>query len=172
MDSKIINLLRVPSTKEKRMLSSRGYIFVLWGDQFEALPAAIFVTELREVGLRVKLVSFERTRITGTHGLTLYPDVTLEQVLFLGHQAISIIIPCGPLGSKQLENDPRLYRFFRQAYESGAQFVIGQQLNTSYLADINLLPPEQDSVITYPDDSEDIVIFARQLAISLSPLAY
>ena len=154
------------------MIDTKDYIFVLWGEQFEAVSAAIFVTELREIGLRVKLVSFNRTRITGTHGLTLYPDLILEQALPLANKTIAVIIPCGSLGTKPLENDPRLADFFHEAYESSAQFVIGQQLKTSYLADINLLPPEQDVVITYPDDSEDLVVFARQLAISLSPVAY
>ena len=150
------------------MFEPKGYIFVLWGDQFEAVSATVFVTELREIGLRVKLVSFNRTRITGTHGLTLHPDLTLEQILPLANKAISIIIPCGSLGTKQLENDPRLASFFRQAHESGAQFVIGQQLNRSYLVDINLLPPEKNNITIYPDDKEDLIGFARQLAISLS----
>ena len=150
------------------MFEPKDYIFILWGHQFEALAAAVFVTELREIGLRVKLVSFDRTRIRGTHGLTLHPDLTLEQALFLANKAIAVIIPSGSLGTKQLENDPRLAGFFHQAHQSGAQFVIGQQLNVSYLVDLNLLPPEKNNIITYPDDNEDLVGFARQLAISLS----
>ena len=118
--------------------------------------------------MRVKLVSLARQRITGIHGLTLHPDFTLEEVLSLASKAIGIIIPCGLLGTKQLENDPRLADFFSQARESGAQFVIGQQLNTTDNVDLNLLLPQKNHLATYPDDDEDLVGFARQMAVSLS----
>jgi transcriptional regulator GlxA family with amidase domain len=146
------------------MFRFQDYIFVLWGDQFEALAATAFVTELREAGLKVKLVSFDRARITGNHGLTLVPDLTLEQILPLASKTISVIIPSGSLGAKLLENDPRLADFFRQAHSSGAQFVIGQASN---LTNMNFFPPSIDNITTYPD-REDLIPFARQLATSLS----
>lgn len=144
----------------------RNYIFVLWGDQFEELAATVFVTELREVGLRVKLVSFNRQKITGTHGLTLHPDFTLDQALPLARDAIAVIIPCGSLGAKQLEEEPYLVDFFRQAHANNAQFVMGH-VNTSNLADMDLFPPAMSNHIsTYPEN-EDLVNFARQMAASL-----
>lgn len=146
----------------------KKYIFVLWSDQFEELTATVFITQLRKAGLRVKLVSLTRQRLTGIHGLTLHPDFTLEQALSLASKAIGIIIPCGLLGSKQLENDLRLSDFFDQAHESGAQFVIGQQLSTTDNTDIKILLQEKKQFNTYPDDDEDLVGFARQMAISLS----
>ena len=147
------------------MSKRKGYVFVLWSDHFEELAATVFVTQLREAGLRVKLISLTRRRITGVHGLALLPDFTLEQVLALASRAIGVIIPCGLLGSKQLENDPRLAGFFRQAYESGAQFVIGQIEN---LTDTELFPPSMSQNLTIYPDGEDLVAFARQMAKSLS----
>lgn len=132
------------------------------------MAATVFITQLREAGLRVKLVSLARKSITGVHGLTLHPDFTLEQVRTLASKAISIIIPSRLPGSKQLENDPRLPDFFNQAYKSGAQFIIGQQLDNLDLIDLNLLSSDKENITVYPDDDEDLVGFARQLAISLS----
>ena len=146
------------------MFKCPNYIFVLWSDQFEELPATTFVIQLRKAGLRVKLVSLARRRITGTNGLALLPDFTLEQVLPLAKKATSIIIPCGSFGAKQLDNDPRLNDFFQQAHESGAQFIIGQIPD---FTEMQLFPKSMSDVSTYPDD-EDLVPFARQLAKSLS----
>ena len=142
------------------MFNVRDYIFVLWGNQFDPLAAIVFVTQLREAGLRVKLVGLARQRTRGTHGVTLVPDLTLEQVLPLANKAIGVIIPCDSLGSPQLLNDPRLEDFFAQA--GRAKFVIGQ---TSNLAFDSLFPPLSDHQIVIYPDHEDLVAFARQMAI-------
>lgn len=148
------------------MFKCKKYTFVLWSEQFEELPATTFVIQLRKVGLRVKLVSLDRRRITGTNGLALLPDFTLEEILPLARKAIAIIIPCGSFGVKQLDNDPRLSDFFQQAHESGAQFIIGHIPN---LAEMNLFPKSISDLTVYPDD-EDLVEFARQLTKSLKQL--
>ncbi len=146
------------------MFRVQDYIFVLWGERFDSLVATIFVTQLREAGLRVKLVSLARQRTTGTHGMTLVPDLTLEQVLPLANKAIGVIIPCGSLGTPQLLNDPRLEDFFRQAQAKGAKFVMGQTSNFQN----SLFPPSSsNNIVIYPD-YEDLVGFARQMAILLS----
>ncbi|NJN98486.1 MAG: DJ-1/PfpI family protein [Anaerolineales bacterium] len=75
------------------MARHRDYVFVLWADQFEEAPATIFVTELREAGLRVKVVGATPAPISGLHGLALVPDLTLDQALTLLAQVICLIIP-------------------------------------------------------------------------------
>lgn len=147
------------------MFKIQDYIFVLWGNQFDSLAATVFLTQLREAGLRVKLVSLARQSTTGTYAVTLVPDLTLEQALPLANKAKGVIIPCGSLAPPQLLNDPRLEDFFRQAQAGGAKFVMGQ---TSNLAFDSLFPPLSDhQIVIYPAD-EDLVSFARQLAILLS----
>jgi hypothetical protein len=154
---------------KKIKYQSQDYIFVLWGDQFDSLAASIFVTQLRKAGLRVKLVSLARQTITGTQGLTLLPDLTLEQALPLAKKAIGVIIPCGPLGAKQLENDPRLDGFFKNAHANNARFVIGDSCN---VADTKLFPPAISDKITIYPGHEDLLGFAHQLAISFSSVGY
>ena len=151
------------------MFEPKDYVFVLWSDEFEELPATAFVTELREVGLRVKLVSFDRQRIRGIHGLTLHPDLSLEQALPLADKAVAVIIPSGSLGPTRFENDPRLRDFFGKAAQAGAKFVIG---HTSNLANSKLFSPSiKNNILIYPDH-EALVEFARQLASSLSSICY
>ena len=41
------------------------YIFVLWGNGFDETTATIFITELRRVGLPVKLVGLSQRRSAG-----------------------------------------------------------------------------------------------------------
>ncbi len=67
--------------------------FVLWADRFDETLAALFVAELRKAGLRVKLVSLVGQPSSGAYGLTLVPDLTLEQALPMAHQASCVVIP-------------------------------------------------------------------------------
>lgn len=100
--------------------------FVLWADRFDETLAALFVAELRKAGLRVKLVSLAGQPSSGAYGLTLVPDLTLEQALPMAPQASCVVIPCGDAGLKRLKNDPRLQAFLVQTHEAGATFIIHQ----------------------------------------------
>lgn len=147
------------------MPKSRDYVFVLWGDQFDGVAATIFVTELRKAGLRVKIVGLASRRLSGTHGLALVPDLTLDQALPLAGRAICLIIPHTSPGLKRLQNDPRLREFLSRAQANNARFVIGQ-LKGADLAALDLLPLAADQVRVYPH-SEDLVAFAQEVAASL-----
>ncbi len=148
------------------MLNFRDYVFVLWADQFEEATATIFVTELREAGLRVKVVGLTLQQISGSHGLALVPDLSLDQALPLATSAMAVIIPCASRGIKRLKNDPRLHSFFYQAYSNQAKFVL-DPLNETDLLQVGLFPVSADKMIAYPGN-EDLVEFVRSLAGSLS----
>lgn len=150
------------------MSKSNGIIFVLWGEQFEEAVTAIFVTELREVGRRVKVVGLTSQRISGAHGLVLVPDLTLDQALPLATQADCLVVPPSVYGLKRLKNDPRLQDFFGQALANQARLVLAQS-NESDLTDLELSPaPASDQVMTYPVNRLELVESARQLARSLA----
>ncbi len=147
------------------MLKSYDYVFVLWGNKFEETPATIFVTEMRKAGLRVKVVGLSHRRSSGTHGLTLLPDLTLDQAIPLANNATCLVIPCASQGAKQLRDDPRWRDFFDRAHSNKAQFVIGQ-LSETDATNLGLLKLP-DRLTVYPD-SEDLVEFAREMAGTLS----
>lgn len=146
------------------MRKHQEYVFVLWGEHFEELAAIAFITALREVGLRVKLVSLTSQKSSGSYGLALVPDWTLEKALPLANQAISVILPCKTLEVKRLEGDPRLVHFCQQAQANRATFVVGR--SPSAALPPTVLFPEQSVVTTYPGN-EEVVAFARDLATSL-----
>lgn len=144
-----------------------SYVFVLWGSNFEEVVASIFVTECREAGLRVKLVGLTPLHISGSHGLVLVPDLTLDQALPLAGDALCVVIPYTAPGLKRLKNDPRITKFFQQAQANQARFVIGP-LQEMELANEPLFSGKE--LIVYPD-SEELTPFVRQLAVSLSNAA-
>ena len=63
------------------MSDTKKYVFVLWGDGFDEATATTFVTELREVGLPVKIVSLTAHQPKGKRGVALVSDLTLDQAL-------------------------------------------------------------------------------------------
>lgn len=149
------------------MSKSNSYIFVLWGEWFEEAAAAIFVTQLREAGLRVKVVGLTPHRISGSHGLVLVPDLTLDQALPLAAQAACLVIPHSAYGLKQLKNDPRLRDFFGQALANQARLVLAQ-FNETDLTELELPPTlTSEQILAYPINSIELVEFAYQLAGSL-----
>jgi hypothetical protein len=142
------------------------YTFVLWGDEFEEAAAAIFVAELRQVGLRVKLVGLTSRRICGAHGLVLVPDLTLDQALPLATQVICLIIPQTAPGLQRLKNDPRLNRFFDLVCKNRVRLIMGPLAGVD-IGRLEIFPPAMvDNLIVYPE-REGLIAFTRWLAYLL-----
>ncbi len=149
------------------MSKYHDYVLVLWGDKFEEVAAAIFVTRLREAGLRVKVVGLTPLPIAGAYGLALVPDLTLDQALSLANHAICVVIPYMSPGFKRLKNDPRIPELLSQAQANQAKVVIGPLLNEDDLAQSGLLPASSKQVMVYPDN-EELEEFVSKLAGSLA----
>lgn len=147
------------------MAKRTHYNFVLWADHCEETAATIFITELRKAGLRVKVVGLSRKQATGVFGMALVPDLTLEQALPLAAQTRCFIIPCSLQVAQRLKNAPHLQAFLDQARANRAKFVIGQTSGGHW--DNLGLPAARDEVVVYPDSSEALMIFARDMAASL-----
>lgn len=147
------------------MYRTNHYVFVLWSHKFEEVAATIFTTQLRNVGLRVKLVGLSYQKMPGMNGLVLHPDFTLEKALPLANKAISVIIPSGLTGIQSLKNDLRLFNFFSQANHNHAKFVIGKSM-MPILSKYHLFPPSINSIKVYPE-GERLFAFASQFAKSL-----
>lgn len=144
------------------MLGRQGYVFVLWAENFEEVAATVFISELREVGLRVKMVGLAGPRSRGAHGLVLVPDLTLDQALPLACQANCLIIPGTLLSLKTLKNDPRLSQFFERVQSAQARFVVHSTFLTEPLTTNPWPFPTPEVLMVYPDNQE-MVRFAREL---------
>jgi hypothetical protein len=148
------------------MPKSRDYVFVLWGDRFDEAAATIFVTELREAGLRVKVVGLTPRQIGGAHGLALVPDLTLDQALSLASQAICVVIPATVQWRERFNNDPRISKFIAHVSSDQTKFVVGMGDETMKTG-LKLPALVEENVMIYPE-TEDLVKFARELAKLLS----
>jgi hypothetical protein len=141
------------------MPKTRDYIFVLWGQRFEEAVAALFVTELRQAGLLVKVVGLDFQHLSGAHGLSLLPDWTLSEALPHAAKAICVVIPCPASDLVPFTSDPRLPEFFQQASANQAYFIIKAAPDQNSTG-LNLFPPDQ--VWFYPE-GEGLLEFVRQV---------
>jgi hypothetical protein len=150
--------LNVPTIQNTHAMSSAdGVIFVLWGSQFDEAPATIFITEFRNAGLCVKVVGLYGLHIAGAHGLSLQPDIYLDDALRFASQTTCLIIPTTLRMLRPFSHDPRLDRFLAAIRSSGARVIVGGVDASD--AD-PLLPP--DEVEVYPG-GEGIFEYARGL---------
>ena len=151
------------------MLKAKDYVFVLWGDGFDEAVASIFVTQLRDAGLLVKVVGLTPRQISGSHGLALVPDLTLDQALPLATSATGLIIPATSRWRRSLDNDPRVYQLLEQANANQALFVLGSE-NDPLHKGSEWATISYEKIMIYPE-AEDIVHFAREIAQHLSKKA-
>ena len=140
------------------------YVFVFWGQDFEETPATIFVSELRRAGHQVRVVGLNMQQLTGVHGLSLIPDLTLEQALPLAHRATCVMFPCRAKHLVQFSHDPRIAEFVHKAVEGGRKIIIGRS-DPSEIEALKANLPADATVIDY-SEHEDLVRFARELPAS------
>jgi putative intracellular protease/amidase len=148
------------------MTNPKRYIFVLWSDGFDEVVTAMFVTQLREAGLLVRVVGLLPGQISGARGLALGPDLRLDQALALAAQVQCLIIPSISRWSERFNSDPRLNQLVEQLNANQAIYVMGQ---TDPSITLQAKKPRfnQATTLIYPQ-MPDTFHFARQLARQLS----
>ena len=146
-----------------------GYVFVLCDDWFDEVTVAVFVSELREAGVRVKVVGVHGRRMTSAYGLRMDADMTLGQALPLAYNTIGVIIPGSQTHWRSFETDPRIQDLLTQAQANGALFVIpklGQPENGALDIWETL---SADQVVVCPErEKRQMIRTARDLASRLS----
>ena len=145
------------------MRDTKKTILVLWGDNFDEAAAAIFVTELREAGLPVKIVSLTVHQPKGKRGLTIRPDLTLDQALPLVAKTGCIIIPSDSRWEDRYGHDPRLSDLCTRANSHQAKFVLSKRDRPGKLV---LVPQDCNNILIYPDKS-DLLPFVQDLVTRL-----
>lgn len=135
-------------------------VFILWADRFDEAAAAVFVSALREAGVRVKVVGLSVQRAVGVHGLALVPDITLEQALSIAGQAVCVIVPADGVSMRVAGQDPRLREFFGVTAMQGARFIVGP--GNGWLTGEQGLLLDGAAMEEY-SAAEDMVAYARGL---------
>lgn len=146
----------------------KKYVFVLWGESFDEAAAALFVTEMRKAGLRVKMLCLDGVQAAGMYGLQIGSDLGLTQALPLAPEALCVILPCGPGSLRRVSNDPRLADFFRRVRATDAPFVTREECSEPFHA--LLQEPTSAALEIYPA-TEKLVEYARQLAQRLQSVS-
>ena len=144
------------------MTRNQAIVFVLWADNFDEVATAVFVTELRKAGLRVKVVGLTPRQLSGIYGLILVPDLTLDQALAVAEQAICLVIPHNLQGVWSLDYDPRVKQLFISISANQGRFVIGPSTPSTANQLLPFAVPN-DNIVVYPEGAE-IIQFARRLA--------
>lgn len=91
------------------------YVFLAKG--FEELEALAPIDVLRRAGVEVKTVGVTGKRVSGSHGISINCDITIEEADF--HELDGIILPGGLPGTTNLEADETVNRFIDFAAQNG-----------------------------------------------------
>lgn len=87
----------------------RNRVYILVAPGFEEAAVIYCLTQLRQAGLPVSLVGLMAGQIAGWHGLSICPDLTLDEVD--AHEPMKLaVIPGGQQCATALLTDPRVHR--------------------------------------------------------------
>ena len=92
-------------------------VLVPLADGFEEIEAVAIVDLLRRADIEVHTASLGDREVTGSHGITVVADASLDEVNAGVYDMI--VLPGGMPGTAHLKSDPRVTRLLRQFAESG-----------------------------------------------------
>ncbi len=144
-------------------------VFIFWGRNFDGAAATIFVSELRQAGLRVKVVGLDGDLPVGMNGVTLVPDIPLSKAVPQANHASCIIVPCQACHWPRIQQDPRLVDLLAASQQVGALLVVASScesaLGQSNVRDalVDRLKALMPTIREYPAH-EELTSFARALA--------
>ncbi|MFO7682008.1 MAG: DJ-1/PfpI family protein [Chloroflexota bacterium] len=135
-------------------------MFILIAPGFEEAPAIYCLAQLREACLSVSLVGLAVGQVTGWHGLTILPDLTLDQVG--EYEALKlVVIPGGRQCATMLLIDPRVHRLLNRVIaQEGRVGVMGTAVPV--VTQSGLLPPSLDGPYVL-QSGEELEAFVSEL---------
>lgn len=139
-------------------------VLVLWHDHFDEIAAAIFVGELRAVGQKVRLVGLGASKNRGKHGLRLVPDTTMSEAMAMQEEVGMVIFPCDGWSESIATHDPRLRELLFTLSHQHTRLMVSQSAIQTLT---HWLPPVAESFFELYPATEELVPFARSVALSL-----
>ena len=92
-------------------------VLVPLAEGFEELEAVTIIDMLRRAGIEVVVAALAENPVTGSHGIALSADATLDDVS--GQEFDLIALPGGMPGAANLRDDPRIGGIIRRLHEGG-----------------------------------------------------
>jgi len=148
--------------------SRHGQAIILLADGFEEKPVGTFLTTLREAGLSVNLVGLRTKQVSGVHGLTIVPDMSLERLLDMAHTIRAIILPDGVSHLARLRQDPRVNLLSEKV--SDKVILIGLGPQTEQVICASFKPHANNFLILGQEANLDLDDFAQSVAHQLMEL--
>jgi putative intracellular protease/amidase len=104
-----------------QFLPRRGLVLV--ADGFEEQPTISCVRVLRDAGVAAALVGITPGLVTGSRGITVQPDLSLNQMIPDGASAL-VVIPGGRRCAASILTDPRVHRLVENTVDSGGTVAV------------------------------------------------
>lgn len=101
--------------------SRRGLVLV--ADGFEEETTIASVRALRDAGMAASLVGLMAGPVTGSHGITIQPDLSLDQVIPDDIFTL-VLLPGGRRSVGAVLADPRVHRLVEAATASGGKVAV------------------------------------------------
>lgn len=104
-------------------MTSTSTGLVLVADSFEEETAIACVRALRDAGMAVTLVGLKAGPVTGSRGITVQADLSLEQVALADIPSL-IVLPGGRRSAAAVLADPRVHRLAKATVATGGQVAV------------------------------------------------
>jgi hypothetical protein len=107
------------------MNAQRGleWTLLLLADGFSETQAALYVSELRGVGLPLKIVGLTKRAVQSEHGIKILPDFSIDTVIQKPFQIRLLILPGGKATATAWRADPRTQLLFDLVRGQGGYLV-------------------------------------------------
>lgn len=120
-------------------------VYVILGDGFEEIEAIVPGDLLRRAKVPVAYVGIGGLEITGSHGITVRAELTVEQMDLT--EMDMIVLPGGLRGVASIRSCPAVLDAVRFAHENG-KFVAAICAGPTVLADLHI--PDGKKAVCYP----------------------
>jgi putative intracellular protease/amidase len=144
-------------------LSPINRVFILSAPGFEEASTIYCLERMRRASLHVLLVSLSAGLVTGQHGITVCPDLTLDQI-DLNEPVKLVIIAGGRQCASSLLADPRIHRLLQGLPMMNASAAV---LTTAGSAVSQIYPPDSSPIRFIAQNDTSLEEFVTRL-INLS----
>ena len=124
-------------------------VAILLGKGFEEAEAVVPADLLRRAGVEVRLVGVGGRQITGSHGITITADLTLEELD--RDQVELLMLPGGMGGVETLSGDVRAQALIQHCYNEG-RWLAAICAAPTILANLGML--DRRNAVCYPGMEE------------------
>lgn len=126
-------------------------IYVMLADGFEEIEALAFVDILKRADVDVLTVSADNSEtVTGSHGITVVPDIKLKDVCEIGE---GVVLPGGLPGTYNLRDNPQVIKILDE-HNKAKKYIAAICAAPSVLGKFGFL--ENKKATCYPSFEEEL----------------